>query len=158
MSKIGIIAALTMSIALAVPSLALAQDHRHSSPREVRRDRREIRHDVRELHRDRHDLQDKRRDDHRQNTKNAWRNLGIAGGAVGVVGLLSGNKTLAALGLGGGLYSTYRYEQDRKSQNRDARYRYQLFSRPAFDDQGHRYTRRVVTRNGERYYSFDRGR
>lgn len=56
---------------------------------------------------------------HRQKSKNQWRNLGIAGAVLGGYGLLSHNNTLAALGLGGGAYSAYRYEQDRKSQSRE---------------------------------------
>jgi hypothetical protein len=55
---------------------------------------------------------------HRQQTKNTWRNLGYLGGAVGVYGLLRGNRTLAIAGLAGGAYSAWRYEQDRKSQRR----------------------------------------
>jgi hypothetical protein len=55
---------------------------------------------------------------HRQQTKNTWRNLGYAGGALGVYGLLKGDRNLAILGLGGGAYSAWRYEQDRKSQRR----------------------------------------
>ncbi|AIE84765.1 hypothetical protein [Fimbriimonas ginsengisoli] len=54
---------------------------------------------------------------HRQQTKNTWRNLGYAGGALGVYGLLTHNNTLAIGGLAGGAYSAWRYEQDRKSQN-----------------------------------------
>ncbi len=104
--------------------------------------------------RDRND----RRGDNRQSQKNQWRNLGIAGGAAGLYGLLSGNRTIAALGLGGGLYSTYRYEQDRKSQNRDARGRYELFNRNSFDHQGHHYERRTKNQGGQRYYYFQRTR
>ena len=55
---------------------------------------------------------------HRQQTKNTWRNLGYAGGALGIYGLLTHNKTLMIGGLAGGAYSAWRYEQDRKSQNR----------------------------------------
>lgn len=74
---------------------------------------------------------------HRQKSKNTWRNLGYAGGALGIYGLLSHNSTLTWLGLGGGAYSAYRYEQDRKSQRREqdryARYRRgQSFYRPRY--------------------------
>ena len=62
---------------------------------------------------------------HRQTNKNTWRNLGYAGGAVGVAGLLTHNKTLAIGGLAGGAYSAYRYEKDRKGQKRaQAHYRH----------------------------------
>lgn len=100
----------------------------------------------------------KQKQDHRQATKNQWRNLGIAGGALGVLGLLSGNKTLAALGIGGGLYAASRYEADRKSQNRDARGRYELFRRSSFDHNGHHYVRRTKTVKGQKYYYFQKTR
>lgn len=93
---------------------------------------------------------------HRQKSKNNWRNLGIAGGALGALGLLSGNKTLAIAGLAGGAYSAYRYEQDRKSQNRIDRGRAQMFSRPYIYHGGHRYDRKEVWRNGHKYYTFQR--
>ena len=54
----------------------------------------------------------------RQKTKNTWRNLGYAGAAAGVAGLVTHNKALAIGGLAGGAYSAYRYEHDRKSQSR----------------------------------------
>lgn len=61
---------------------------------------------------------------HRQKEKNNWRNLGIAGGAVGVAGLLTHNKTLAIAGLAGGGYSAYRYEKARKDQSRERSHYY----------------------------------
>src|SRR4051812_42082025 len=66
---------------------------------------------------------------HRQQQKNTWRNLGYAGAAVGLLGLLKGDKVLTIAGLAGGGYSAWRYEQDRKSQSRMERNRAQLFSR-----------------------------
>lgn len=94
----------------------------------------------------------------RQGNKNLWRNLGIAGGAAGVLGLLNGNKTLAALGIGGGLYSAYRYEQDRKSQSKENRQRYELFRHTSFDHDGHHYVRHTRIKNGQKYYYFKRTR
>lgn len=96
--------------------------------------------------------------DHRQKTKNDWRNLGIAGGALGVLGLFTGNKTLAALGIGGGLYSASRYEADRKSQSKEARQRYELFQKKSFDYKGHRYVRHEKTVKGQKQYYFKRER
>ncbi len=55
----------------------------------------------------------------RQKSKNQWRNLAIGGGALGVLGLVTKNKTLTYGGLAGGAYSAWRYEQDRKSQRRE---------------------------------------
>ena len=150
-----------------LPGTALAQDHRddhrhddhrgHDDRRDDRRDRRDDHRDRRDDHRDWNRRWD-HRDDHRQSTKNEWRNLGIAGGAVGVAGLLTGNRTLAALGLGGGLYSAYRYDQDRRSQDRDGRGRYELFRRTSFDHQGHHYERRERMQGGQKYYYFHRVR
>ena len=92
----------------------------------------------------------------RQGKKNDWRNLGIAGGAAGVIGLLTHNTTLTALGLGGGLYSAYRYEQDRKGQSKLARQRADLFSRRSFTHNGKRYVRREKWVNGKKNYYFAR--
>ena len=90
----------------------------------------------------------------RQGKKNEWRNLGIAGGAAGIFGLLTGNKTVAALGLGGGLYSAYRYEQDRKSQSKLSQQRAALFNRKSFDHNGHHYVRRTKWVKGKKNYYF----
>lgn len=93
----------------------------------------------------------------RQQTKNEWRNLAIASGLIGVVGLLEHDKTLVFAGSAGALYSLYRYEEDRKSQSNLARARAFYFSKPYFVRNGHRYNRRTVTRSGQRYYQFVRG-
>ncbi|HLK15166.1 MAG TPA: hypothetical protein VKT78_10200 [Fimbriimonadaceae bacterium] len=58
------------------------------------------------------------RQDHRQDTKNNWRNLTIGSAVVGLLGLAGHNDTVAALGAAGALYSGYRYDQDRQSQDR----------------------------------------
>lgn len=93
----------------------------------------------------------------RQETKNEWRNLAIASGLIGVVGLLEHDKTLVFAGSAGTLYSLYRYEEDRKSQSNLARARAFYFSKPYFVRNGHRYNRRTVTKGGQRYYQFVRG-
>ncbi|MFI5387359.1 MAG: hypothetical protein ACHQ50_14715, partial [Fimbriimonadales bacterium] len=92
----------------------------------------------------------------RQVTKNEWRNLAIAAGLVGVIGLLEHDKTLVFVGSAGALYSLYRYEEDRKSQNRLARARAYYFSRPYFYRNGHRFNRRKVKHHGEWCYQFVR--
>ncbi|RYG29050.1 MAG: hypothetical protein EON93_17415 [Burkholderiales bacterium] len=94
----------------------------------------------------------------KQGQKNNWRNLGIAGGALGIYGLLKGNSTLTALGLGGGAYSAYRYEQDRKGQSKAQRDRAALFSRRSFTHEGHRYVRKTKYINGKKHYYFARQR
>lgn len=92
----------------------------------------------------------------RQQTKNEWRNLSIAGGAVALWGLLKHDRTLMFAGTAGALYSLNRYEQDRKSQSKADRARAQMFGRTTFTRNGHTYKRRLVTRNGKRYYQFVR--
>lgn len=96
--------------------------------------------------------------DRRQDKKNEWRNIAIAAGALGVLGLLKKDNTLFFAGTAGALYSAYRYEQDRKSQSRLNRARASYFSRTHFYRDGVRYNRRTVTRNGKKYYQFVRAR
>ncbi len=55
--------------------------------------------------------------DNRQQNKNTWRNLGVAGAAVAAYGLLNHNSTATVLGAAGAAYSANRYEQDRHSQS-----------------------------------------
>jgi hypothetical protein len=87
----------------------------------------------------------------RQKSKNQWRNLGYAGAALGVAGLLTKKPLLTGIGLAGGAYSAYRYEQDRKSQRReqDRWRRSQLRSR----SQRFTNTRRRLSRNRQGYVS-----
>jgi len=51
---------------------------------------------------------------HRDKERNKWRDLAIASGAVGIIGILNGNDTLTAVGVGGAAYSAYRYSEDGK--------------------------------------------
>ena len=143
-----IVTGLTLATTLAVPTLLPATAQAQGGRYDRRDDQRQP---------TRYDRND-RRDDHRQTTKNEWRNLGTASGVLGIAGLLTGNRTLAALGLGGGAYSAYRYEQDRKSQNRFEHDRYELFRRPSFEYGGHRYDRHERSRNGRREFVFIRRR
>jgi hypothetical protein len=94
--------------------------------------------------------------DRRQQTKNEWRNLAIASGGLGILGLLTKEPTLTFAGAAGALYSANRYEQDRKSQSSLSRSRAYYFSQPYFMRDGHRFDRRTVTKNGQRYYQFVR--
>ncbi|MBN9503441.1 MAG: hypothetical protein BGO01_04170 [Armatimonadetes bacterium 55-13] len=98
----------------------------------------------------------RRESDRRQQTKNEWRNIAIASGAVTVLGLLKKDNTLTFAGAAGTLYSLYRYEQDRKSQSSLDRARATYFSKPYFYRDGHKYTRYTVTKNGKKYYQFRR--
>lgn len=90
----------------------------------------------------------------RQDKKNEWRNIAIGSGALGIIGLLRKDSTLFFAGTAGALYSSYRYEQDRKSQNKLNRARASYFSRRSFTRNGHRYERRTVKKNGKTYYQF----
>lgn len=92
----------------------------------------------------------------RQETKNEWRNIAIGSGIVGLLGLVKNDGTLTFVGTAGALYTAWRYEQDRKSQNRQRRARAQIFSRRSFVRDGHRYERRTVVKNGKKYYQFCR--
>ena len=133
-----------IATATALPMVAPAQSRRNDD----RYDRRDHRNDNR---------YDRRNEsDRRQQTKNQWRNIAIGAGAVGLLGLLNGDKTLTFGGAAGALYSLHRYEQDRKSQNSLDRTRSRYFDRDHFYRDGARYDRRTVTRNGQRYYQFFR--
>jgi hypothetical protein len=99
-----------------------------------------------------HDWQDH----HRQQTKNEWRNIAIGSGALGVLGLLKHDSTLTFAGGAGALYSAWRYDQDRKSQNRHHRARAEYFGRSYFYRDGQRYTRKTVWQHGQKYYQFVR--
>ncbi len=90
----------------------------------------------------------------REQTKNEWKNIGIGSGIVAILGLLGNDSSVTFAGAAGALYSAYRYEQDRKSQNRTDRARYDLFSQDHFVRDGRRYDRKTVYQNGQKYYQF----
>lgn len=94
---------------------------------------------------------------HRQKTKNQWRNIAIGSGAATAYGLLSHNNTVSILGAAGTLYSLNRYEHDRKSQSAIDHDRANFYGRSSYYDHGHRYVRRMVTRHGQKYYTYVRG-
>lgn len=94
--------------------------------------------------------------DHRQSTKNTWRNLGIGSAAAGVYGLLKGDSFLTLAGAAGAAYSASRYEHDRKSQSAADRRRASIFERGYYYSHGHKYVKRSYRRHGQRYYKFVR--
>lgn len=94
---------------------------------------------------------------HRQQTKNNWRNLAIGAGALGALGFVTHNDTLGVAGLAGGLYSLSRMNADQRSENRMQRARARFYSRPYTYRNGVRYHRRTVWSHGHRYYQFVRG-
>lgn len=95
-------------------------------------------------------------DDHRQKTKNDWRNVSIGSAAVGLFGLLKGDSFLTLAGAAGAAYSASRYEHDRKSQNADERRRAEVFKRGYYTSKGHRYVKKTYKRHGQTYYKFVR--
>lgn len=93
---------------------------------------------------------------HRQQKKNEWRNIAIGSGALGLLGLVKHDNTLAFAGAAGALYSANRYEQDRKSQSKTDRARAAYFNKRHFYRNGHHYVRKTVWKNGRKYYRFVR--
>ena len=96
------------------------------------------------------------RDKGQHNHNNNWSSLAFVGAGVAVVGLLTHEPILIGLGLAGGLYSTYRYDQDRRSHNAGDRRRYAYFSQRNRTIHGHRYRRVTVMQNGHHYYAYKR--
>ena len=92
--------------------------------------------------------------DRRQETKNEWRNIALAAGALSIIGLINKDSTLTFAGAAGALYAAHRYEEDRKSQNRMDRTRAMYFSKPYFIRDGRRYERRIVWVKGKKFYRF----
>lgn len=90
----------------------------------------------------------------RNQTQNEWRNIATVSGAVALLGLLKKDQTLTFAGAAGALYSLYRYDEDSKSKDRLARTRAEYFSRSEFYRDGVRYNRRVVNKDGKKYYQF----
>jgi hypothetical protein len=93
---------------------------------------------------------------HRQSTKNEWRNIATAAGALAVLGAIKHDNTLMFVGAAGALYSLDRYEKDRKSQSRTDRLRAAYFSKRSFVRDGRQYKRKTVVKNGHKYYQFVR--
>lgn len=93
---------------------------------------------------------------HREDKRNEWRNIAIGAGALGVLGALTHDDTLMFGGAAGALYSTYRYDQDRRGHDRVGRLRARYFSRPYFYRDGRRYHRTTIWQDGQKYYRFER--
>jgi hypothetical protein len=94
---------------------------------------------------------------HRQKTKNDWRNIGIGSAALGAIGLATHNNTLLIGGAAGAIYSSQRYEHDRRSQSKIDRARARLYGKRYIYHNGHRYARHTHYKNGQKYYTFERG-
>ncbi len=87
-------------------------------------------------------------EDSRQKNKNTWRNGAIGAGAVGLYGLIKGNKTATVLGAAGAAYSASRYEKDRKSQDENKRTRARYHRSGDYTKDGKKYYKY----NGHMYY------
>ena len=92
----------------------------------------------------------------RQKTKGDWQKAAYAGGALAILGQFSKDKTLSYVGAAGALYSLYRYDQDSKSQDKLRRQRAAFFRQSHYYSHGHRYDRKLVVKNGHKYYKFVR--
>ncbi len=94
--------------------------------------------------------------DRRQKTKGDWQKAANISGGAALLGLLTHNKNLTYLGAGTALYSTYRMQEDTKSQNRTRRARAAFYSREHYTKNGVRYDRKLVRKHGQSYYTFVR--
>ena len=94
--------------------------------------------------------------ENRRNQQNEWRTLAIGAGLIGVLGLVEHDNTLFFAGAAGALYSVYRLNEDRHSENRELRARAYYFDHPYFVRNGVLFRRQTVERDGHKYYRFCR--
>jgi hypothetical protein len=87
----------------------------------------------------------------------SWQSLSYVGAGAAVLGILAHSPALFGIGVLGGLYSTYRFEQDRKSIHAADHRRYAYFSKKTRWIDGHRYHRVTVHDHGHDYYAYKRG-
>ncbi len=90
----------------------------------------------------------------RQKTKGDWQKTANISGAAALLGLITKNNALTYIGAGTALYSTYRMQEDTKSQNKTRRQRAAFYSQTHYTHKGVRYDRKTVHKNGQTYYSF----
>jgi hypothetical protein len=102
-----------------------------------------------------HGPQRHRRHSH-HSSGSSWQSLAYVGGGVAVAGILTHDPVLTGIGLAGGLYSTYRFEQDRNSSNAADRRRFAYFNQQNRTIHGHQYHRVTVMSNGHHYYGYKR--
>ena len=92
--------------------------------------------------------------EHRRQTKNEWRELATIASIVALIGLLKKDGTITFVGTAGALYSAYRYEEDRKSEDKLRQARAEVFRRGSFTRNGVKYRKRTVWKGGKKYYQF----
>ena len=105
------------------------------------------------------EAQGKHRNDQSNNStqaKDEWKSIATISGAIGILGLLTKDNTLAFAGAAGALYSMSRYNQDSRSNNKQDRARAEYFKHDHFYRDGVRYNRKTVTKKGQKYYQFSR--
>ena len=85
-----------------------------------------------------------------------WRDIFFGGGIDIDLNLMFNDDYVYFDGSYGDLYPVYEYDEDCDSSNLELRARAELFSHPFFYRDGHRFERRTISRNGERYYQFFR--
>ncbi len=90
----------------------------------------------------------------RQKSKADWQKTANIAGVIGILGQLNKDKTASYLGTGVALYSIYRMQEDTKSQKRTPRERAAFYNRDHYVKNGVRYDRKIVKKNGQKYYTF----
>lgn len=86
-----------------------------------------------------------------QSQKNTMRNLGIAGAAVAVLGLLNHNNTLALIGGAGAALAGSQYEKDRQQQSQDNNHYYYRDGRNGSNGNWNQSNWNRNNNNGDRY-------
>ena len=90
----------------------------------------------------------------REKTKSDWQKAANAGAVIAILGQFNKDKTASYLGGATALYSVYRMEQDRKSSDKSKRALAAQYSKSSFVHKGVRYDRKMLKKNGKKYYTF----
>lgn len=90
----------------------------------------------------------------REKSKSDWQKVANTSAVIAILGQLNKDKTASYLAGATALYSAYRMEEDRKSSDRSRRALAAQYSRSYFVHKGVRYDRKMVKKNGKKYYTF----
>ena len=95
-------------------------------------------------------------DDHYDLTHHhpAWRRLNYSDRGNASVGIITDSQEQINFGITGGMYSTYRYQQDSKSNNPTDRERYTYYRQASRKINGNPYHRVILMSNGHHYYAY----
>jgi hypothetical protein len=101
---------------------------------------------------------DRDRDSHRfyRSDHQDWRDIAFVGGFFAQLTFLNNDHRIYFDGSVGDLYPIWQYDQDRDSDDPNCRARAEFFDHDTFYRDGHRFSRRTVSQNGQRYYEFVR--